>query len=140
MSLSYLIELDARGWLDWPGFPVDGPVQSIESDAATVLAEVDKLLRIDAPSPWLAHIEVQASHDPRLSTRLLQYHALLLHRHGLPVETIVILLRPDANSPELDGHYQRPGVAHDVTVSFRYGVIPLWERPLQELLSAEPGR
>jgi hypothetical protein len=31
-------------------------------------------------------------------------------------------------------------VARDVTVSFRYRVIRLWKRPLQELLPAEPGR
>src|SRR5262245_5791362 len=64
VSLSYLIELDARGWLDWLRLPVDGPIESIESDVGTVLAEVDKVLRIDGPEPWLAHIEVQASHDP----------------------------------------------------------------------------
>src|SRR5437867_1368703 len=103
VSVSYLIELDARGWLDWLKLPVDGPIESIESDVGTVLAEVDKVLRIGGPEPWLAHIEIQASDDPRLETRLLQYHALLHHRHGLRVETTVVLLRPDADNPRLTG-------------------------------------
>lgn len=57
ISGSFLIELDPPAWLDWLGLPIDGPVQSIESHVGTVLAEVDKVLRIDAPAPWLAHIE-----------------------------------------------------------------------------------
>src|SRR4051812_32344494 len=81
VSVSYLIELDPQGWLDWLRLPADGPIKSIESDLGTVLAEVDKVLRIDAPRPWLAHIELQANRDPRLPSRLLQYHALLHHRH-----------------------------------------------------------
>ena len=75
---SFLIELDPRAWLDWIGLPVEGPVHSIESDVGTVLAEVDKVLRVEASRPWLAHIELQANHDPDLPFRLLQYHALLL--------------------------------------------------------------
>ena len=38
VSVSYLIELDPEGWLDWLGLPADGPVESIESDVGTVLA------------------------------------------------------------------------------------------------------
>src|SRR5687768_10762883 len=97
VSVSYLIELDARGWLDWLKLPVNGPIESIESDVGTVLAEVDKVLLIGGLAPWLAHIEAQANRDPRLPSRLLQYHALLHHRHDLPVETTVVLLRPEAD-------------------------------------------
>ena len=103
VSVSYLIELDPHGWLDWIGLPADGPVESIESDVGTVLAEVDKVLRIDGPSPWLAHIELQANHDPLLPSRLLQYHALLYHRHQVQIDTTVVLLRPEADGPVLMG-------------------------------------
>ena len=139
VSLKYLIELDARGWLDWLRLPPDGPVESIASDVGTVLAEVDKVLRIDGSDPWLAHIEVQASLDDRLESRLLQYHALLHHRHGLPVETTVVLLRPEAEGPRLSGRYQRRGRFGNLTFSFEYRVVRLWERPLQELLDGGLG-
>jgi hypothetical protein len=49
-----LIEADPEGWLAWIGLPADGPVQAIESDVSTVLAEVDKVLRVDGPRPTLA--------------------------------------------------------------------------------------
>jgi predicted transposase YdaD len=139
VSVSYLIELDARGWLEWLGLPADGPISSIESDVATVLAEVDKVLRIEGPEPWLAHIEVQASHDPRLPSRLLQYHALLHHRHDVPVETTVVLLRREADGRELTGRYDVRGRRGEVTVSFTYQVIRLWEQPVQDLLNGGLG-
>jgi predicted transposase YdaD len=139
VSGSFLIELDPTGWLDWLGLPVEGEVQSIESDVGTVLAEVDKVLRVEAPSPWLAHIELQASHDPDLPLRLLQYHALLLRRHKIRVETVVVLLRPSADDTELTGRFEQPGVIHDVTMSLGYSVVRLWEIPAEELLNGGIG-
>ncbi|MCC7372503.1 MAG: Rpn family recombination-promoting nuclease/putative transposase [Chloroflexi bacterium] len=130
-----LIDSDPAGWLTWVGLPVDGPVSTIESDVSTVLAVVDKVLRVDGPTPWLAHLEVQASRDRFLPVRLLQYHALLLHRHDVPVATTVVLLRPEANAPELTGTFEQRGPSGDPTILFRYGVVRLWERPVDELLA-----
>lgn len=135
VSTSYLIELNARAWLDWLRLPVDGPVHTIESDVGTVLAEVDKVVRVDAPSPWLAHIELQARRDPRLPSRLLQYYALLHYRHELSVESIVVLLRPPADGPEMSGVYAQHGRSGNLTVSFRFRVVRLWEQPVEELLN-----
>jgi hypothetical protein len=135
VSGGFLIELDPHGWLDWLGLPIDGPVQSIESDVGTVLAEVDKVVRVDAPSPWLAHIELQATHDPELPFRLFQYHALLLHRHKIPVETVVVLLRPSADDRRLTGRFEQRGVIRDVTMALSYSVVRLWEIPFEDLLN-----
>ena len=96
-----LIESDPVGWLAWLGLPVDGPVQPLDSEVSTVLAEVDKVLEVAGPSPWLAHLEVQSGHDPELPARMLQYHVLLRYRDKKPVESIVVLLRPEADGPEL---------------------------------------
>ncbi|MDP8925243.1 MAG: hypothetical protein M3O34_20555 [Chloroflexota bacterium] len=139
VSPKYLIEGDPEAWLAWVGLPVNGPVQTIDTDVSTVLAEVDKVLRVGAPSPWLAHFELQASRDRRLPFRLLQYHTLLLHRHGLPVESTVVLLRPEAEGPELSGRLEQHGATGDVTVSFGFRVVRLWERPVEELLGGGLG-
>src|SRR5215211_2033224 len=80
VAVSYLIELDPPGWLEWIGLPADGPVESLETDVGTVLAEVDKLLRINGPVPRIAHIEIQANRDPRLPARLFQYFGLLKYK------------------------------------------------------------
>jgi hypothetical protein len=134
-----LIEADPEGWLSWIGLPPDGPVEPIESDVSTVLAEVDKVLRVDGPTQWLAHVEVQASHDPLLPLRLLQYHALLLYRHRQPVASTVVLLRPEADGAELTGRFEGIGPGGTVAITLEYIVVRLWERPVEELLGGGIG-
>jgi predicted transposase YdaD len=129
-----LIEADPEGWLAWIGLPADGPVRAIESDVSTVLAQVDKVLRVDGPRPWIAHVEVQSGHDSHLPLRLLEYHVLLLRRHDVRVATSVVLLRPDAHDPELTGRFEVYDPTDDLTITFKYRVIRLWERPVDELL------
>jgi predicted transposase YdaD len=130
-----LIESDPAGWLALVGLPPDGPVRALDADVATVLADVDKVLRVDAALPWLAHLELQASYDPLLARRMLQYHVLLLHRHDLPVASTVILLRPTADGPAMSGRFEQRGPGGDLTVTFNFGVMRIWEQPVETLLS-----
>ncbi len=139
VSTRRLIESDPAGWLSWVGFQVNGPVETVDSEISTVLAEVDKVLRVEAASPWIAHIEVQSGRDPDLPLRLLQYHALLLYRHKTTVESTVVLLRSEADGPELAGRLDRHGSQGDPTVSFWFRVVRLWERPVDELLDGSLG-
>lgn len=114
-------------------------MRPVDSDVGTVLAEVDKVLRVDAPSPWLAHLELQASYDSRLPLRLLQYHALLLRRHEIPVDTTIVLLRPEADGPGLDGQFRQLGPTGARTVEFSFRVIRIWQQPVDELLGGGLG-
>lgn len=139
VALRQLIEADPPGWLSWLGLPVDGPVRAIPSDVSTVLAEVDRVLRVEAPAPWLAHLELQASRDRALPTRLLQYHALLLHRHRLPVVTTVVLLRPEADGRELSVPFEQRGPMDEVTVRFTFRAVRVWERSADDLLTSGLG-
>ena len=135
-----LIERDPTSWLTWIGLPVDGEVHALDSEVSTVLAEVDKVLRVDAPSPWLAHIETQTGRDPQLPFRLLQYHGLLLYRHGLPVESTIVLLRSEADGPELRfGRLDLHGVTGNRTLTFWFRVVRLWERSVDEILAGGLG-
>jgi predicted transposase YdaD len=134
-----IIETDPAGWLAWIGLPADGPVRPIDSDVTSVLAAVDKVLRVDARPPWLAHLELQTTRDPALPARLLQYHAVLLHRHRIPVATTLVLLSPKAASRTLTGHFEQRGPDGEATVSFSYRVVRLWQRPVRELLQGGLG-
>ena len=139
VSVSYLIELDPIGWLDWLGLPADGPVESIETDVGTVLAEVDKILLVNGPKPWVGHIEIQANRDPRLSSRLLQYCGLVHYKRPERIETIGVLLRPEADGPELMGKYAPQGDSGPTSATIEYHVVRLWERPADELLNGGIG-
>lgn len=130
-----LIDGDPEGWLAWIGLPADGPVTPIDSDVGTVLAEVDKVLRVEGPEPWIAHLELQSGYDPELPMRMLQYNALLLNRHKVTVESTVILLRPRADGPEMNGYFERRSRRGSRTVAFDYEVVRLWQQPVEELLS-----
>ncbi|MCC7369279.1 MAG: hypothetical protein IT306_12695 [Chloroflexi bacterium] len=139
VATRFLIDDDPEAWLACAGLPIDGPSHVIESDVSTVLAQVDKVVWVDAPEPWLAHLELQASRDRVLPLRLLQYHALLRHRHEMPVATVVVLLRPQADGPEVTGRLDCPGPRGEVTVSFSFEVVRIWERSVDDLLAGGIG-
>jgi len=139
VATRFLIDDDPEAWLTCARLPINGPAHVIESDVSTVLAQVDKVLKVDAPSPWLAHIELQVSYDRILPLRLLQYHALLRRRHELPVASVVVLLRQQADGQDVTGRIECLGPTGSITVAFNYEVVRIWERPVDELLEGGIG-
>jgi len=134
-----LIEADPAGWVTYLGHPVaPGVVRLVDADVSTVTAAADKVIRVDEPAPWLLHLELQANWDGELDRRLLQYNALLARRHMLPVASVVVLLRPEANATALTGVLpSRPPVG--AGWEFRYDVVRVWERPAAEFLAGPVG-
>lgn len=67
-----LVEMGPPGWVAYlGGRPVDpGRVRIVDSNPSTVSADVDRVLRLEDPVPWLWHIELQAARDLLLPTRL----------------------------------------------------------------------
>src|SRR5205823_5585325 len=101
-----LVETHPEDWLEYLGLR-RAAVEVVDADVSTVTAAADKVLRVLEPDPWLMHLELQASRDRELPDRKLLYSVLLEHRHGLPVESTVVLLRPEAEGPELTGFLER---------------------------------
>ncbi len=106
-TTKHLLDVDPRAWLGYVGLPVAGPVVVIDADLSTVLAEADKVVRVEGQMPWLVHLELQASYDAALPTRLLQYNVLLHRRHGLPVASVAVLLRSEADGPAMSAPLAR---------------------------------
>ena len=70
-----------RGW-PGPVCPSIDPSTQSTQRLSTVLAQVDEVLQVDAPSPWPTQAwSCSRRGDRELPRRLLQYHALLLRRH-----------------------------------------------------------
>ncbi len=96
----FLLELGPADWLALIGRPTTAPVSIIESDLSTVTSQADKIFRIDEPQPWLAHFEPFSSRDADAPRRMCRYSILIEVKFNLPVWTVVILLRPEADDRE----------------------------------------
>src|SRR5690242_13721125 len=100
-SLKDLIESYPADWLFFLGLGPATTVEVIDADVSTVSGAADKVLRVVADRPWLLHLELQASPKTALDEQLLWYNVLVGHRQKLPVRTVLVLLRPAADSPAL---------------------------------------
>ncbi len=133
-SFKDLFERHPADWLELAGIAFGGEVEILDGNLASVAAEADRVVRILADPDWLVHFEVQASRDLSLPRRMFRYNALLDLKFGLPVESVLFLLRPQADGPELDGtlHRARPGAGP--YLAFGYKVIRVWTLSAEALL------
>jgi predicted transposase YdaD len=138
ITLKHLLEAHPADCLRLVGLPTTAPVEVIDADLATVIAEADKVFRVKDPHPWLMHFELQASYDADLPERMLRYNVLLKHRHGLPVRSVVILLRAKADGPEMGG-VVRHSLDGEQYLEFRYRVVRIWQKPVSDILAGGVG-
>ncbi len=138
-TLKHLIEAHPEDWLAQLGVRPSGPVRMVDADIATVSGAADKVLRLEEPQPWLLHLELQASRDEGLPRRMLRYNVLLDERHDLPVHSVVLLLRKEADGPHLTGEWTRQPPVLPTSIVWRYSVRRLWQTAVDDLLKGGIG-
>lgn len=138
-TLKDLIESFPADWLRRCGLTPDGPIEVRDADLATLTAAADKVLLVRGPRPYLVDLEPQASRDPLLLTRLDLYRAVLRHRYQLPVVSVVLLLRREADAPFLTGHYHDESSHGECSLDLRYRVVRVWEVEVESLLAGGLG-
>jgi predicted transposase YdaD len=130
-----LVEMGPADWAAFLGLPADA-VEVVDADVSTVTAAADKVLRVHtAAGALIQHIDFQAGPDASVPQRTHGYNALLEERHGIPVASVVFLLRPEANLRTITGLYKRclPGKRNPY-LRFRYRVIRVWRVPVDTFL------
>ncbi len=138
VSTKELIWDDPVAWLRRLGIEPRGAVEVIDSDITTLTASADKVIRVDdLVEPFLVNIELQSSHDTALVRTLWFRQVALDYRHDLPVLTILVLLRKEANSPSLTGVFERFLPDGRLTNRYDYQVVRLWKEPVDSFLNAE---
>src|SRR5438876_10973202 len=103
-TLKVLVETSPADWLALVGRP-PAPVSVIDADVATVIsAAADKFLHVHADPEYVLHLDFQSGHDSAsLPSRLRLYNTAADYRTGLVVRSVAVLLRPEADSPQLTG-------------------------------------
>ena len=138
-TLKELIEKYPADWLGQLGLPVELPVRAVDTDLSTVSTQADKVFRVGQRRPWLLHLELQANRDPALAVRMLRYNVLLHERHQLPVQSVVVLLRKQADVRGLTGLVEYGPFPERGSLRFQFEVVRLWEQPVETLLAGGEG-
>jgi predicted transposase YdaD len=138
-TIKALVETEPESWPVLLGRPT-GPTDVIDADIATVSGAADKVLRVSAAPPYLLHLEFVAGHDAAALPRKLHVrNGLLEDRHEMPVRSAAVLLRPEADSPQLSGVYERGFPDEEAYLSFRYQVMRVWQLSPETLLVGPVG-
>ncbi len=135
-TLKDLVQIYAADWLAVLDHPPSEPVEILTPDLSTLTAFTDIVFRT---GDSLLHLDFQSGPDPSLPRRVLLYNVLLHDGYGLPVHSVVILLRPRADRSDLTGtlsYAARPGRGR---LDFAFEVIRLWQVPVDRLLASGLG-
>jgi hypothetical protein len=133
-TIKDILRAQPQQWLERLGLPAH-PCRWIDTDLSTVAAVTDKVIWVDAPNQsWLLHLEFMTYYDRKLAQRLRRDHALLQYHYEVPVTTLAVLLRREANVPALNGQLaqESPGLLGG---AFWYQVERLWETPATALVA-----
>lgn len=129
-TLKDLIRNHPADWLRHLGIPFTHPPQVIDADLSAVTASADTLLRADDS---VIHIDLQAGPDADLPERLLLYNVLARRLTKLPVRSVAVLLRSNAQTASLTDRVEY------ADLTFRFELVKVWEIPVDVLLAGGVG-
>ena len=138
-----LVEESPAAWLRFAGANAtaaelleDIDILALDTDLATVTTSCDKIFRITFPLPKLIHLEFE-SDGKNVPKRVHRYHVLIDYKYDLPVQSVVFLLRKEADRPDITGVVERFREDGSRYLYFEYDVIRIWQIPLEEILTGD---
>jgi hypothetical protein len=114
------------------GLPAIEPVQALNVDLSTISAATDIAIGFGEPMREIADLNFQSGPDAKVASRLLLYNAAFHLKFAVPVRSILVLLRPKAQTPGLTGNLSY--FCGGQRVIFGYDVIRLWKQPVELFL------
>jgi predicted transposase YdaD len=140
-TLKELIELDVTSWAALVDRRPGVTVSVVDADVSTITAAADKVIRVSHPDgDCLIDVEAVSGHAGDAPEALHFYGAALERRHGLPVRSVLLLLRRETIARSATGLLERhlPGATAPYR-TFRYDVLRLWELPVASFLAGGLG-
>jgi hypothetical protein len=116
--------------------PVALPVRLLNVDLSTVTAAADIVFGLGKPLQDVVHIDAQAGPDADKHRDVLVYNALLHRQYRVPVHSILLLLRRQAQLAIQTGAIQYASRPQRGKMDFAYEIVPLWEKPVEVLLAS----
>ncbi len=138
-TVKELAQASPAAFLGLVGAPPSGPVSLLNVDLSAVTTAADLVFGVGDPLEEILHVDSQAGPDADLHSNVLVYNALLYRRYRVPVHSIVLLLRPQAQHPNLDGGVRYAARGRPGHMDFGYEIVRLWERPAEDLLAGSLG-
>lgn len=139
-TLKTLVESSPADWLPLLGLPRKRVTVEDTELATVVSGAVDKVLRVHTQPEYLLHLDFQSGHDSAmLPPRLRLYNSVLGYRHNRPVLSVAVLLRPEADSPQLTGLFEQRFPDQEPLAVLRYRVLRVWQLPVDQLLAGGMG-
>jgi hypothetical protein len=135
VSAKELVWDGPAAWVERFGIGPLGPVSVVDSNITTLTASADKVLKVDGPIPYLPDLEPHSYPDPEVIRTLWYRQVALDYRHNLPVLTVLILLRKEANSPGFTGSYERHVPDGSLVNRYNYRVVRLWQEDPEPYLT-----
>jgi predicted transposase YdaD len=143
ITLKHLLGDFASDWIRWLGpmigLPATAQMDAVDVDLSTVQLAADKAFRLRPPFEGIVHIEPQTTHDGELPHRIMLYNAHLYRAYQVPVYSVALLLRPEANAAAITGNISRNYPDGREYLRFRYMVIRVWELNAESLLHGPTG-
>jgi hypothetical protein len=140
-TLNALIDDHLADWANFLaarcGIP-PGPAGALDTDLSST-QQADRLFRIDGAVPAAIHLELESSGRLGIPDELLRYNVSARAVVGLPVHSVLVLLRPKATATDLTGQLDVLGADRAPYLTFRYRVVRVWQESLEALLAAGPG-
>ena len=124
---------------DWARFLFDESVESaftVDSSLHETSEVVDRLIRVShADIEFIVHVEFHAGHSGNMiPNRLLNYNGAVTRRYSLTTMSCVVILRREADSPEIGDLVVRSVPRFGDVHRFRYRPIRIWREPLRTFL------
>src|SRR5262249_42137213 len=113
------------------------PAVTLNVDLSTLSAATDVAIGFGDPLREIVDINFQSGPDPDVASRCLLYNTALHYRFGVPVRTILILLRPKADAGETEGKLVYS--SGPCRVEFLHEVVRLWLEPVTPFLRGGVG-
>jgi hypothetical protein len=119
--------------------PPELPTRLLNVDLSTVTSSADLAIGLGDPLVEIIHLDFQSSAAAWKHADVMTYNALLFAHYHCPVHSIILLLRVQAAHKNMNGVISYAPRPERGSMNFSYEVIRLWERPVEELLSADIG-